>query len=431
MLGSGCIIRTSLLYIVKILGVLMDTKLKYKEHIARAASKGLEAVMELRRLRGLSPATARQLFTSTVAPVVDYASNVWMHACKDKAMGPINRVQRVGAQAIVGTFLTVATSVAEAEAHLATVQHRFWRRAVKMWTDIHTLPETNPLRRNTARIKKFRRYHRSPLYQVADALKNIEMERLETINPFTLAPWEARVQDGVEETPQSPTVPGGLVQIATSSSARNELVGFGVAIERQPPRYRKLKLKTLSVTLGARTEQNPFSAELAAMVHALNMVVGLKDYRITLLTSNKAAALTLRNPRQQSGQEFVCELYKLMRKLRRNGNQINIRWISTSEDNKLRVLAKEQARSATQEDALPQESVPRMKSTTLNIARSQAVHSNDLPANVGNTQNELMQHSQANTPGSCMTDYLGKKRACWLNSEPAWQDSMDISIEST
>ncbi|KAJ9481135.1 hypothetical protein VN97_g12366 [Penicillium thymicola] len=82
---------------VKILGVLIDTRLKYKEHIARAASKGL---------------AARQLFTSTMAPVVDYASNVWMHALKDN--GPINHVQRAGAQAIVGTFLTVATSVAEA-----------------------------------------------------------------------------------------------------------------------------------------------------------------------------------------------------------------------------------------------------------------------------------------------------------------------------
>jgi hypothetical protein len=149
---------------VKILGLLMDARLKYKEHMARAASKGLEAAMELRRLRGLSPATARQLFTSTVAPVVDYASNFWMHACKDKAMGPINRVQRVGAQAIVGTFLTVATSVAEAEAYIATARQRFWRRAVKMWTDMHTLPETNPLRRGTDRIRKFRRYHRSPLY---------------------------------------------------------------------------------------------------------------------------------------------------------------------------------------------------------------------------------------------------------------------------
>ncbi|KAJ5688211.1 hypothetical protein N7536_010830 [Penicillium majusculum] len=97
----------------------MDTRLKYKEHIARAASKGLEAAMELRRLRGLSLTTARQLFISTVAPVVDYASNVWMHAFKNKNIGPINRVQRVGA-------------VAEAEAHIATVQRRLWRRATKI-----------------------------------------------------------------------------------------------------------------------------------------------------------------------------------------------------------------------------------------------------------------------------------------------------------
>jgi hypothetical protein len=184
----------------------MDTRPKYKEHIARAASKGLEAAMELRRLRGLTPASARQLFTSTVAPVADCASNVWMHACKDKAMRPINRVQRVGAQAIVGTFLTVATSVAEAEAHIATAQHRFWRRAVKMWTDIHTLPETNPLRNNTDRIRKFRRYHRSPLYQVADALKHIDMETLETIIPFTLARWEERMQ-----TDKSAQVPNNRI----------------------------------------------------------------------------------------------------------------------------------------------------------------------------------------------------------------------------
>lgn len=98
----------------------MDAKLKYKEHIARAASKGLEAAMELKRLRCLSPLTARQLFMSTVAPVVDYASNVWMYEVKFRAVWAINRVQRIGAQAIVGTFRTVVTSVAEAEAHIAT-----------------------------------------------------------------------------------------------------------------------------------------------------------------------------------------------------------------------------------------------------------------------------------------------------------------------
>ncbi|KAF5235112.1 hypothetical protein FAUST_7284 [Fusarium austroamericanum] len=110
---------------VKILGMIMDSGLKYKEHIARAAAEGLNAAMELQRLRGLTPRTARQLFTATVAPVVDYASNVWMHACKYRRASPVNRIQRIGANAIVGTFLTVATSVTEAEAHIASAQERF------------------------------------------------------------------------------------------------------------------------------------------------------------------------------------------------------------------------------------------------------------------------------------------------------------------
>ncbi|CEJ61866.1 Putative Reverse transcriptase [Penicillium brasilianum] len=88
-------------------------------------------------------------------------------------------------------------------------------------------------------------------------------------------------------------------------------------------------------------------------------------------------------PRQQSGQEFVCQSYKLMKRLRRNGNHVNILWVPTSADNKLLGLAKEQARTATQKDAALQKSGPRMKSTTLKIARSQAAPSNDLPGNVG------------------------------------------------
>jgi len=32
---------------VKILGMILDTKLKYKEHIWRAASRGLEAAIQL------------------------------------------------------------------------------------------------------------------------------------------------------------------------------------------------------------------------------------------------------------------------------------------------------------------------------------------------------------------------------------------------
>ncbi|KAM4062570.1 reverse transcriptase (RNA-dependent DNA polymerase) [Hirsutella rhossiliensis] len=57
---------------VKLLGVIMDKALRFKEHIARAAAKGLAAAMCLKRLKMASPRMARQLFVATVAPAMDY-----------------------------------------------------------------------------------------------------------------------------------------------------------------------------------------------------------------------------------------------------------------------------------------------------------------------------------------------------------------------
>ncbi|CEL11461.1 hypothetical protein ASPCAL14563 [Aspergillus calidoustus] len=80
------------------------------------------------------------------------------------------------------------------------------------------------------------------------------METLETINPFTLAPWEERLQADSGQTPESQVEAGGSMQITVSSSARNKVVGFGGVIQKQPPKYKKPRLKTFSVTLSARSE---------------------------------------------------------------------------------------------------------------------------------------------------------------------------------
>jgi len=85
---------------VKVLGVVLDPELRYKSHIANAAAKGLKAAMGLKRLRLVSLRTARQLFSATVAPVADYASNVWSYACTNKLMTQLERVHRIGATAI-------------------------------------------------------------------------------------------------------------------------------------------------------------------------------------------------------------------------------------------------------------------------------------------------------------------------------------------
>ncbi|KAJ3454608.1 hypothetical protein MRS44_013208 [Fusarium solani] len=137
-----------------------------------------------------------------VAPVTDYASNIWMHACRETSIRAINRVQRLGAQAIVGTFHTVATAVAEAEASILPVRERFAKRATKLWIDLQTLPNSNPLRRVGGRT--FRRFV-SPLQRIASAHQGVPVDRMEAIHPFALGPWEERVQLFAEDDEEKVT----------------------------------------------------------------------------------------------------------------------------------------------------------------------------------------------------------------------------------
>lgn len=368
---------------VKILGVVMDMRLKYKQHVARAASKGLEAAMELKRLRGLSPATARQLFTAMVVPTVDFASNVWGHAFKDKLIGPINRIQRAGAQAIVGTYLTVATAVAEAEAHIPSVQERLDKRVTKLWIDVHTLPETNPLRRVTSRMRKLYPSFRSPLYQTAHRLREIAVEEMETIEPFTLAPWKDRVRTVVDDKTDQEVNTRRKIRIAVSSSARHGVVGVGGAIELPAAVQGGPSLETFSFTLGMRTEQSPYSGELAAMAYVLRRLPEMQYYDVTLMTSSKAAALTLGKPGLQSGQEYVRCIYDSVDELQRDSNTTTVVWTPLSDENELLLAAKREARKATKEGAVPEKQFPKMRSTTFNIQKSKLKADRRLPEKVG------------------------------------------------
>lgn len=109
---------------------------------------------------------------------------------------------------------------------------------------------------------------------------------METSSPFTLALWEMRVQADTDGAATRKPDSTRAAYIAVSSSAGNGVIGLGAAIE------------TIFSTLGPRTEQNPYVGELAAMAEALSQLPQRRYRSITLLTRNKAAALTIGNTRQ-------------------------------------------------------------------------------------------------------------------------------------
>ncbi len=190
-------------------------------------------------------------------------------------------------------------------------------------------------------------------------------------------------------------------------------MGVGGAVSLPASVHGSPELETFSSTLGKRSEQNPYSGELAAAERALSTLPMLRFSSIVLSTSNKASVLALRRPRQQSGQQHIRSIYESIRALRRSGNIVTIQWLPASDEDKLLKVAKEKARDATQQGATPQTRMPRMRSTTLNVARSNGRTSGHLPENVGSHSKRV----DAALPGNHtrqLYDRLSRKEASVL-----------------
>ena len=60
---------------IKVLDIILDLALRFKNHIKNALIKGLKAVLALRQIRALTLVSARQLFIIMVTLIMDYALN--------------------------------------------------------------------------------------------------------------------------------------------------------------------------------------------------------------------------------------------------------------------------------------------------------------------------------------------------------------------
>ncbi|KAF7117738.1 hypothetical protein CNMCM5793_006918 [Aspergillus hiratsukae] len=84
---------------VKLLGVIFDEQLRFREHVGRVTKRGIKASQALLRLKGLRPQSARQLYNALVVPTVTYASSVWITLNKHGhipswVVKPLNVIQK-------------------------------------------------------------------------------------------------------------------------------------------------------------------------------------------------------------------------------------------------------------------------------------------------------------------------------------------------
>lgn len=125
---------------MKVLGVILDQKLNYKEHIARASKKEVNTAMALKRPENLRPETAQQLFQPKIIPVIDYSSTIWSPGVSLGLIYQLNVPQKIAGQAIIGAFCTAASVIVESEARFEPPVIRHHRQQLLAWIKWYTKP---------------------------------------------------------------------------------------------------------------------------------------------------------------------------------------------------------------------------------------------------------------------------------------------------
>jgi hypothetical protein len=176
------------------------------------------------------------------------------------------------------------------------------------------------------------------------------------------------------------------VLIATSASARNGIVGLGGVVRNAASGGADDDIiAKYSVTLGPRDEQNAYTAELEAIAVVLRcMPDGLRHREVIVTTRNRSALQAIAKPRQQSGQGTIREIYKHAERLKKGGNAIKMRWVSsTNESFTLGAKAKAEARKATDSGCRVTNPLRQARSTRLRVLLAQRRQRMVLPESVG------------------------------------------------
>ncbi|CRK19876.1 hypothetical protein BN1723_011998 [Verticillium longisporum] len=253
------------------------------------------------------------------------------------------------------------------------------RRATTFWVNLNTLPDNHPLAATERRMTK----------RFTSPLQNTPRHTREYRSTIWRSSAHSRSVRGKNEwresrtrTQQKPSKGAGGEVAPSSLRARQSGAKWSASGGvLRPSRTAQLMV---AATLGTRDEQNPFTAELAAMSRALDALpLQLQYGNITILTRNKAATQAVSRPHHQSGQEDIRRIYATFGKLRSRGNSVSIRWIPTGTEGDLTRTAKGAAKRSANPQKLPVRSPYRAASTTLAAARKDQADCQTLPDEVG------------------------------------------------
>src|SRR5436189_5372176 len=116
--------------LVKWLGIWLDSKLTFKQHVEKKTTQALKILNQIERLlnteRGLSFQAMRQLYITCISSVADYDVPVWWNNQKNM-FEKFQKLQNIALRKMLGAFKTSLINAMELEASIPPSKVRFER----------------------------------------------------------------------------------------------------------------------------------------------------------------------------------------------------------------------------------------------------------------------------------------------------------------
>lgn len=315
---------------VKILGVIFNQKLNFQAHIAWASQKGVDAALTFKKLKNLYPETARRLCQAKIVPVVDYASPIWSPGLSTCLINKLNVPLKIGGQAVIGDFGTMAGIVAESEAGLEPPAVRLYKQPLQAWLKWHAKPSNHRFWNVLSALDLASTRLISPLQKLALKFRQLSnLSNLEKFEAFIQPPWLASVpcmilsRDKALFSAQNLSGPA----IFTDSSAQNGHLGIGIHSPNIPC------FLISSATVATTITHYIISGKLFAIDIALAHLISLPTPNVpqscgsvTLFTDSHAALNALNYPTSHNGQFLVKSISLKFHQLKSQGIVCSLQW---------------------------------------------------------------------------------------------------------
>ncbi|KAI3545670.1 zinc knuckle [Colletotrichum abscissum] len=320
----------------KYLGLIMDSALKWKQHIDETERKVTNTVTALSSLGsstwGVMTREMRTIYRGVAIPQMMYACSLWSNSgwgqmgYTKRTLNRLQRLQARAARAMCGAYRATSFPALDVEMHLLPVEQQIWKH------NIDTISRVGMAEVTARRGKKI-----SPRQTITNRIRDgqdvsNEQHEHEHIPPFITPPWwqgpRVHIAGGTEQAEKEHERclenNTDAAHIYTDGSGIDGQIGAAAVCTTTQ--------QTRKSHMGDDTTSTVYAGELQGIVLALEMAQADKENgndrsKVFIHTDNQAAIRSSANPKGKSGAYLLKAIAEKTQALREQGLEVELRWV--------------------------------------------------------------------------------------------------------